>query len=318
MPDVIKRKQNPEWPSLPYDSWKETLETLHLWTQIIGKIKLAQNSFINHWWEVAFYITPRGLTTGRIPYKSEAFEILFDFLDHKLIIQTSNGEEKFLLLKPQTVSDFYYELMQALKALDIKIKINPKPSEIPNGIPFNKDQIHGSYDKQPVTDWFQIQLRSSFLLDRFRSNFIGKSSPVHFFWGSFDLTTTRFSGKMLPDKTDWPAGYHFMRYAENEENFSCGFWPGNEKYENPAYYSYMYPAPKGCETIKTGSVFSYFDKKLIECILPYEKVRKAINPQKEILNFFETTYSEFVKLAGWNIKQLEGKLPDIKTYSTIL
>jgi hypothetical protein len=313
MPDKINRKQNAIWPSLPYDSWKDTLHTLHLWTQIIGKIKLAQNPFINHWWEVAFYITPRGLTTGRIPYRNEAFEIIFDFFDHNLSIRTSAGKEKSLKLRPQTVADFYDEFMHALKLLDIKIKIKPEPTEILNAIPFKEDSTHHSYDKKFVTDWFRIQLQSSFLLDRFRSNFSGKSSPVQFFWGSFDLTTTRFSGNKLPDKKDWPEGYHFMRYAENEENFSCGFWPGNEKYKNPAFYSYLYPAPKGCETIKTGSVFSYFDKKLAECILPYEEVIKSKDPKKEILNFFETTYMEYAKLAGWKIKVLEGKVPHKKS-----
>lgn len=304
-----KSKTYKSWPSLSYDSWKDTLDTLHLWTQIIGKIKLAQNPFLNQWWEVAFSVTPNGLTTGRIPYNDEAFEVQFDFLRHTVDILTSTNKRKSLTLKPQSVADFYTEVLQALKIFDIKVKINPVPSEIPNAIPFNKDRKHHAYNKNHVENWFRIQLQSSFLLDIFRSNFTGKSSPVHFFWGSFDLTTARFSGKKLPDKTDWPKGYHFMRYAENEENFACGFWPGNEQYESPAFYSYMYPAPKGCETINTGSTFSYFDKKLAECVLPYEEAIKTKNPEKEILNFFNTTYTGFAGLAGWNVNQLEGKVP---------
>ncbi len=295
------------WPSLPYEKWKETLDTLHLWTQVVGKIKLKQNPFLNQWWEVAFYLTARGMTTGRIPYQDEAFEIIFDFIDHKLIIHTSSGKQKTLKLKQRTVADFYNEFMQSLETLEIKIKINTKPSEMTITIPFNKDDKHGSYDKESVTKWWQIQLQTSFILDRFRTNFRGKSSPVQFYWGSFDLNTTRFSGKKLPDKTNWPKGYKFMRYAENEENFSIGFWPGDERSPHSAFYSYMYPAPKGCETINTGPEFAFFDKKLSECLLPYEDVRKTKNPEKEILNFFETTYKELAKLAGWNIKELKTK-----------
>jgi hypothetical protein len=297
------------WPSLSYDSWKETLDTLHLWMQIVGKIKLKQNEFLNHWWEVAFYITARGMTTGRIPYEGYAFEIDFDFIDHKLFIRTSRGEQKIIKLKSQTVNDFYKDFIQTLASLEIKVKINTTPSEIPNAIPFTKDSKHKSYDKTSVTNWWKVQLQTSFILDRFRSNFRGKSSPVLFYWGSFDLNTTRFSGEKLPDKTDWPKGYRFMRYAENEENFAAGFWPGDERFPQPAFYTYIYPVPKGCETIKTGLQIAYFNKKLSECILPYEEVRKTKNPEMEIINFLETTYKEFAKLAGWNIKELEGPTP---------
>ena len=301
---------NANFLTLPYDEWRKTLDTIHLWVQIVGKIKLEQNAFLNHWWEVAFYPSVNGLTTGRIPYKNIAFEISFNFLSHKIFITTSEGSEKKISLKPQSVSDFYQKLNNALKELGIKVNINTHPSEIPQSVtPFEKDTIHKSYDRLYVERWYKIVLQTSFILDEFRSHFRGKSSPVQFFWGGFDLTTTRFSGKKLPDKIDWPKGYHFMRYAENEENFSCGFWPGNEKFPHPAFYSYLYPIPKGCETINTGSVFSYFDKTLTECILPYEEVRKAKNQRKEILNFFETTYREYAKLAAWDIKELQTTIP---------
>lgn len=298
------------WPLLPYTKWENTLETLHLWTQIVGKIKLQQNPYINHWWEVAFHVTSRGLTTGRIPYKNLAFEISFDFLFHKLQIITSEGKEKIIILKPQSVADFYREITDSLKDLGIESKINSIPSEMPGfSMPFENDKKHAAYDRDSVEKWHHILLQTSFILDKFRTNFRGKSSPVQFFWGSFDLNTSRFSGEKLPDKTNWPKGYHFMRYAENETNFSCGFWPGNKKFPEPAFYTYMYPAPKGCETINTGSFLSYFEKTLAECILPYKSARKTKNPEKEILRFLNTTYTEFAKLAGWNIKELEAKIP---------
>ncbi len=298
-----------KWPPLSHDSWKDTLVTLHMWTQIVGKIKLKQNPFINQWWEVAFYLTPRGLATGRIPYQDRAFEVIFDFIHHTLFILTSDGKEEKISLHPQSVAQFYTTFMKSLAKLGIEITINPIPSETTNTIPFSKDTKHVSYDKAFVATWHHIQLQSSFIFDKFRSPFRGKSSPVQFYWGSFDLNTARFSGKKLPDKKDWPKGYKFMRYAENEENFSSGFWPGDEKFPEPAYYAYMYPAPKGYESARFGPAIAYYNKKLSLCILPYEEVRKAKNPEKEIMNFLTTTYTEFAKLAGWNIQELTGPVP---------
>jgi hypothetical protein len=310
MPQKINEETQSFWPSLPYKDWQETLDTLHLLTQIVGKIKLKQNPFLNQWWEVAFFVTSQGITTGRIPYKNSSFEISFNFIFHKLIIKTSKGAEKIIPLKSMSVSDFYEEVINSLQNLHINVTINTIPSEMPGfNTPFDKDNKHISYDREYVEKWHWVLLQTSFILDKFRSNFRGKSSPVHFFWGSFDLNTARFSGKKLPDKTDWPKGYHFMRFAENEENFSCGFWPGNKKFPKPAFYSYVYPTPAGCEMIKTGSTFSFFDKSLAECVFPYEDARKTKNPEKEILKFFNTTYREFAKLAQWNIKELEGITP---------
>jgi len=297
------------WPNLPYEDWKDSLNTLHLWMQIVGKLKLEQNTFINHWWEVAFFLTARGITTGLIPYKNKTFDVTFDFVDHKLIISVSNGKQKVLKLKSQAVKNFYREFIQALLDLGINIKINTRPSEITNPIQFTSDTIHKSYDKHAVSNWWRIQLQVSSILDKFRKNFRGKSSPVFFYWGSFDLNTTRFSGKKLPNKTIWPEGYSFMHYAENEENFAAGFWPGDERFPHPAFYSYIYPAPKDCESINTGPEFSYFNNKLSECILPYEEVRKIKNPKNEILNFYETTYREFAKLAKWDINEFKTAVP---------
>jgi hypothetical protein len=288
MPGTLERTAAALWPSLPYERWQDTRDTLHLWMQIVGKAKLKLSPFLNQWWEVAFQVTPRGMTTGRIPYQDLAFAVDFDFLVHTLTIATSAGEGECLPLTPCTVAEFYQEFRSALSALGIHVTISPAPSEIAHPIPFAEDIRHGSYDKEYVTKWWQIQLRSSFIFDRFRTGFRGKSSPVQFYWGSFDLNTTRFSGKRLPDKTDWPKGYSFMRYAENEENFACGFWPGDERFPHAAFYSYLYPAPAGCETINTGPVSSYFHNELRECILPYAEVRQAEDPEEQVLSFLET------------------------------
>jgi hypothetical protein len=297
------------WPALPYPRWKDTRDTLHLWMQIVGKVKLKLCPFLNQWWEVAFQVTPRGMTTGRIPYQDIAFAADFDFLTHTLDLTTSTGGHERILLAPCPVAAFYREFLSTLSTLGIDATITPTPSEVAHPIPFAADTQHASYDREYVTRWWQIQLRSSFLLDRFRTGFRGKSSPVQFFWGSFDLNTTRFSGKKLPDKTDWPQGYHFMRYAESEENFACGFWPGDERFPHAAFYSYLYPAPAGSERINTGSAYACFDKQLGECILPYAEVRRADHPDQEILNFLETTYREYATLAGWDTEALTGLVP---------
>ncbi len=309
MPGTQEKTTHVLWPSLPYQRWKDTCDTLHLWMQVVGKVKLKLSPFLNQWWEVALYITPRGVTTGRIPYQDIGLGVNFDFLAHTLTIATSEGKEECIPLAPCTVAEFYQEFMSVLSALGINVTINPIPSEIAHPIPFPDDVQHASYDKEYVTRWWQIQLRVSFVLDRFRTGFRGKSSPVQLFWGSFDLNTTRFSGKRLPDRTDWPKGYSFMRYAENEENFACGFWPGDERFPHAAFYSYLYPAPEGCETINTGPASSYFHEQLRECILPYAEVRQAENPEEEILNFLETTYVEYATLAGWDLESLKGMVP---------
>ncbi|MCL5279928.1 MAG: DUF5996 family protein [Planctomycetes bacterium] len=309
MPAAQERTARAVWRALPYEEWQDTRATLHLWMQIVGKVKLKLSPFLNQWWEVALEVTPRGMTTGRIPYQDKAFAVDFDFLAHTLALTTNKGQEQHLLLRPCSVAQFYQEFLSALAALDIHVTITPVPSEVAHPIPFAEDTQHASYDSGYVTQWWQIQLRSSLILDRFRTNFRGKSSPVQFFWGSFDLNTTRFSGKRLPDRTDWPKGYSFMRYAENEENFTCGFWPGDERFPHAAFYSYLYPAPAGCETIDTGPASSYFHTELRECILPYAEVRRAQDPEGEILDFLETTYRQYAGLAGWDLESLTGLVP---------
>lgn len=307
----MQRKKNSQttWPTLPYADWKDTLDTLHMWMQIAGKVKLQLSPFLNHWWEVVYFVTPTGITTGRIPYKDFVFSIDFNFLRHTMTIYTSKGNNETLRLTPMTVATFYTKFFKILKALKIAVKINTLPSEVIDSIPFKKDMQHKSYDKKAVERWWTIQYRLASVLDEFRSNFRGKSSPTQFFWGSFDLNTTRFSGNILPDKKDWPEGYSFMRYAENEENFAVGFWPGDAKFPHPAFYAYIYPAPLGYETIKMGPSIAYFNKDLSECILPYESVRLTKNPEKHMLNFFETTYRESARLAGWDREKLKNPKP---------
>jgi hypothetical protein len=297
------------WPSLPYQDWQDTLDTLHMWMQIVGKIKLALCPFINQWWETAFYVTPRGMTTGRIPNKNEVFAVDFDFISHFLIIRTSSGTEKAIPLMPRSVADFYQEFTSTLNSLGIKVSIYETPVEFTNPIPFPKDTKHSSYDKDYVTCWWHLLLQINSIFDEFRTPFTGKSSPIQFFWGSFDLNGTRFSGKKtIPPKLTGTMG-RIMRYAENEENFAFGFWPGDQKFPYPAFYSYIYPAPVGFETINTGPSIAYFNKQLSECILPYQDIKKAKNPKKIILNFLETTYTESAKLAGWDIESLKGPVP---------
>lgn len=297
-----------KWPALPYAKWKNTLDTLHMWMQIVGKIKLKLSPFINQWWEVAFFITSYGITTGKIPYKDEIFQLDFDFLNHNLIIQTSWRKTITFPLKSKTVAEFYKELMAALIKLGIDISISPVPVEIQNPIPFAKDTVHASYDKEYVQRWWRTMVKINIVFEQFRSAFRGKSSPIHFFWGSFDLAGTRFSGKKLPDKTDWPKGYKFMRYAENEENFGFGFWPGDERFPHPAFYAYLYPKPVGMETVtfKKGVTFN---EQLGECILLYEFVRRSKNPQGAAMEFLQTTYVETAKLAKWDIKSYQTQIP---------
>jgi hypothetical protein len=299
-------KPNEEkWPVLHYEEVKDTLDTLHMCMQIVGKVKLELCPFINQWWEVAFYVTASGMTTGRIPYGNEIFEVDFDFITHNIYIRTSSGQLKTIPLIPRPVSDFYKEFINVLEAIGIKVSINPLPSEVPDPIPCHEDTKHTSYDKEYVTRWWHILVRTCILFDRFRSPFYGKNSPVHFFWGGFDLAATRFSGKpATPPRNDI-----INRFGENQENFAYGFWAGNSMFHKPAFYSYLYPAPKGIEAIKIKPGAAYYNKELSIFILPYEDIHKAAAPEKLIMEFLNSTYNESVQLAGWDIKSLEGPIP---------
>ncbi len=299
-----------KWPELPYDEWKDTLDTLHMWMQIVGKVKLELAPFVNQWWEVAFYVTANGVTSGPIPYGEETFQIDFDFITHTLFILTSTSITRTIPLKRCPVSVFYEQFIHALEELEIYVTIWPVPVEVENPIPFPQDLTHASYDEEYVKRWWHILVEVNEVLEEFRTSFRGKSSPIQFFWGSFDLNGTRFSGRRaIPPKTKGVMK-KIMDFAENEENFAFGFWPGDERFPAPAFYTYIYPALKGYDEIKLSGGAS-FNEQLRECILSYEVVRKSKNPEKSILDFLEMTYMESASLAGWDIESLKTQVPKI-------
>jgi hypothetical protein len=281
-----------DWPELPLDAWQETLDTLHMWTQIVGKVKLELTPFLNEWWNVAFTVTARGLTTGPIPAGSRIFEIDFDFIDHALTVQTSDGEVKTLPLFPRSVASLFTELMATLEALGIAVTINPIPCEVPDPIPCDVNETYASYDPGYVERWWRILVQTEQVLQRFRASFVGKSSPILFYWGSFDLSHTRFSGR----PADPPAGApRFFQIAEDQENFACGFWPGNVgasgiTFGEPAFYAYHYPAPAGFPDAQVQLDAAYFDGEMGEFILRYEDARRSPTPADAVLEFFQSTY----------------------------
>ncbi|MGE5432307.1 MAG: DUF5996 family protein [Syntrophomonadaceae bacterium] len=299
-------KTQTKWPALPYENWKDTLDTLHMWMQIAGKVKLALHPFINHWWNVAFSLNSSGITTGLIPYKDEAFDINFDFICNELVIHKTSDESVKISLYPRSVASFYVEFMAALRDLGIEVAINPMQVEVTDPIACDTDEVHSSYDSRYVLSWWQLQVKCYLLFERFCSPFRGKSSPIQFFWGSFDLNGTRFSGKPAkpPDY-----GGRIMRFAENEENFSFGFWPGDSRYPHPAFYAYLYPAPKGIENAQIAPGAASFNTQLNEFIMPYEGIYRSPSPEGMIMEFLQSTYNESAKFAGWDIKSLQGDVP---------
>lgn len=297
----------PAWPDLPFDEWRETQETLHRWTQIVGKVKLELTPFLNEWWNVALSVTAHGLTSGPIPYGRGGFEITFDFIDHNLFIQTSDGRRKCLPLIPRSVADFYAEFFVALRALNIDVEINPMPVEIVDPISCELDWTHASYDADAVHRWWRILLQTDTVLQRYRSSFAGKSSPIMFFWGSFDLTTVRFSGRPASPPEGAP---RFLQLAEDQENVACGFWPGNPNYAGvtlgePAFYAYIYPEPPGFAEAAVRPGEATYNPELGQFILPYRAVRDSPDPGAQILTFFESAYEAAATLAGWDRDALE-------------
>jgi hypothetical protein len=289
------------WPSLPYQAWKDTCATLHLWTQVVGKIRLVQTPWINHSWHVAYYVTARGLTTSPIRYGERVFQIDFDFIDHRLVIQTGEGEIRTLPLQPRTVADFYRAVLAQLTEMGLPIAINTTPNELVVAIPFENDEQHRSYDKHAVRRFFGALLHADRVLKEFRARFNGKCSPVHFFWGSFDLAVTRFSGRPAPEH---PGGVPHLpdrvaREAYSHEVSSCGFWPGNEVFPEPAFYAYAYPEPAGFSTASIGPDTAYYHRDLHEFILPYDSVRTAALPDTVLLDFLQSTYEAAAELGRW-------------------
>jgi hypothetical protein len=295
------------YPALPYAAWRETLATLHLWTQIVGKTRLALAPMENHWWQVALYLTPRGLTTSPMPVGTRTFAVDFDFINHKLIIVTSEGAKRSMVLAPQSVADFYAEYVEALHSLDLAVKIWPLPVEVEQAIPFARDREHAAYDADYANRFWRVLAESDRILKRYRGAFLGKASPVHFFWGSFDLAATRFSGRTAPrfsgTVSNCPA--YVMIEAYSRECASCGFWPGSEALPEPAYYAYAYPEPAGYGERPVRPAQAYYHTGLREFILPYDAVRTAPSPDDVLLAFADSTYAAAADLAKWDRQALE-------------
>jgi hypothetical protein len=306
---MMKMEQN--WPALPYPDWKDTCATLQLWTQIVGKVRLAQTPWVNHSWHVPLYVTATGLTTTPIPCGMRSLQIDFDFLDHVVWLRTSTGHYRQIALKPMTVAEFHVALFADLKALGIDVTIDGMPNEIPDAIPFRNDDVHRAYDADAAQRFWRILLSSHHVLSHFRSGFLGKVSPVHFFWGSFDLAVTRFSGRGAPQH---PGGVPNLpdavaREAYSHEVSSAGFWPGGGGViEEPAFYAYAYPAPEGFAQARVKPDAAYFHDKLGEFILPYEAVRTASDPDATLMAFLQSTYDAAANLGKWDRASLECEL----------
>ena len=290
------------WPALPLEEWEDTRATLHMWTQIVGKIRLAQTPLVNHWWNVPLYVSARGLTTTAMAYEQTLFDMEFDFIDHNLVIHASDGAVVKVALKPKSVAAFYNETMTALRELGFDIHIWKMPVEIPDPIPFDQDQQHASYDPEYANRFWRILSSADKVMQDFRSRFIGKSSPVHFFWGSFDLAVTRFSGRPAPAKPDADP---ITREAYSHEVISHGWWPGQGPLGKPAFYSYTAPAPEGLSDAKLRPASAFYSNELSEYLLLYDDVRKAANPENDLMEFLQSTYEAEASLANWDRKALE-------------
>jgi uncharacterized protein DUF5996 len=290
------------WPSLPLDSWEDTRATLHMWTQMVGKVRLALTPLVNHWWNVTLYVTARGLTTSIIPYGERSFELRFDFLKHQLVLETSDGSVKALPLEPRSVADFYSEFMSMLRAENINVKIWHMPVEITNPIAFDQDRVHASYDPKSVENFWRALVSVDAIFKQFRSRFIGKSSPVHFFWGSFDLAVTRFSGRKAPEQ---PGADKMTQEAYSHEVSSVGFWPGTSGMSDAAFYSYAAPEPNGFKQARVQPNAAAYNPSLGEFLLPYEDVRKSESPSSALLQFCQSTYDAAANLGKWDRLALE-------------
>lgn len=290
------------WPSLPLQSWQDTYSTLHMWTQVVGKIRLQLTPKLNHWWNVPLYVSSRGLTTSPIPYGQRTFEIQFDFIDHKLAITTSDGRVDHLQLRPMTVADFYREVMAHLSALGLEVRINSKPCEVPDPIAFENDLVHAAYDPEYAHRFWRILVTVNSIFLEFRSRFLGKCSPVHFFWGSFDLAVSRFSGGRAPDR---PGADAITREAYSHEVISAGFWPGGGSVNGPAFYSYTVPEPEGYSVARVQPSSAFYEPQLHEYLLMYDDVRAADSSRRALLDFLQSTYEAGANLARWDRNALE-------------
>lgn len=291
-----------EWPALPLDEWRDTYATLHMWSQVVGKIALASTPPLNHFWNVALQVTPRGLSTGRLTANGRMFGLAFDFVDHQLVVQTSGSDRAILPLRPQSVAAFYKEVIRKLRDLGLDVRIWPMPVEVPDPIRFDQDEEHASYDPAFASAFWRALVAMVPVFDRFRAGFLGKSSPVHFFWGSFDLASTRFSGRPAPTRAGADA---ITSEAYSHEVISHGFWPGGRGVPYASFYAYAAPEPTGLRGASVRPAAARYDEALSEFILPYEDVRSARSPEHELTAFLESTYNAAADLGRWERPRLE-------------
>jgi hypothetical protein len=298
-----------DWPALPLEPWMETYATLHRWTQIVGKVRLARVPWINHSWNSTLCVTARGLTTALVPDGARSFQLDFDFIEHQLIVRTTDGEIATIRLAPRSVADFYRDVMATLRALGIDVRIDPRPNELADATPFEQDEIRVSYDPEPVNRCWRAFVHAERVFTAFRGRFIGKCSPVHFFWGAFDLAVTRFSGRPAPVH---PGGIpnlpdRVTRDAYSHEVSSAGFWPGGGAIPYPAFYSYAYPEPAGYRHARIGPASASYNGDLREFVLPYDAVREASDPDALLLEFLQSTYEAAARLGRWDRESLEAR-----------
>ena len=296
-----------DWPELPYEAWKDSYATLHLWSQIVGKIRMAQTPWLNHSWHVTLYVTVRGLSTSPIPYGLRNFQLEFDFINHVLWVSSDDGAQEGVGLSPRTVADFYAEIMRALAKLGIEVRIDEVTNELPEPVDLRTDVLHSSYDPDYAHRFWRVLVSVEHVLYRFRTAFIGKCSPVHFFWGSFDLAVTRFSGRRAPLH---PGGVPYLpddvtQEAYSHEVSSAGFWPGSPSIEYPAFYSYAYPEPPGFASASVRPNEAFYSDTLHEFILPYDAVRTAEDPDRLLMDFLMSTYEAAASLGNWDRAALE-------------
>ncbi|HJT52822.1 MAG TPA: DUF5996 family protein [Candidatus Angelobacter sp.] len=296
----------PCWPALPLSAWQPTCHTLHMWTQIVGKIRLALTPKTNHWWNVALHVSARGLTTSVIPYGVRVFEMEFDFLEHELRIHTCDPATRIIPLGPRSVADFYKECMSALHSLGLDVEIWKMPVEVADPIPFDQDTVHNSYDREYVRRFWRVLVSVDEAFKVFRSRFLGKSSPVHFFWGSFDLAVTRFSGRPAPPRDDAdPVLRKIMQEAYSHEVISAGWWPGGGEVKDAAFYCYAAPEPQGFSTSRVRPEPARYEAKVGEFLLPYEDVRRSSSPTSTVLEFMQSTYEAGADAGKWDRNALE-------------
>jgi hypothetical protein len=289
------------WPALPLEDWKPTYHNLHMWTQIVGKVRLALSPKTNHWWNVPLYVSARGLTTSPIPYGKDVFEIQFDFIDHKLLIDRCDGERKTLDLIPRTVAEFYSEFLSLLGSLGVNVSIYAKPVEVPDPVPFAEDNLYCAYDADAAHRFWRIVASCDSVFKQFRAKFLGKSSPVHFFWGSFDLAVTRFNGRRAPER---PGADSITREAYSHEVISAGWWPG-AGLDGPAFYAYAAPEPLGLAQQHVRPESAFYHPELKEFILMYDRVRNSPSPERMLMEFLQSTYEAGAALAAWDREALE-------------